>query len=69
MDIIDRGVTSMIEANKHWNIPLSSFVDHLNGKTKSKKHVLMEEEDFYCCCLDSKHAKTWTIYIITMSQV
>ncbi len=46
IDIIDRGVTSMIEANKHWNIPLSSFVDHLNGKTKSKKHVLMEEEDF-----------------------
>jgi hypothetical protein len=46
MGIIDRGVTSMIEANKHWNIPLSSFVDHLNGKTNSNKHVLMEEEDF-----------------------
>ncbi len=27
----------MRKANCHWNIPLTSLSDHLNGKTRSKK--------------------------------
>jgi hypothetical protein len=35
--------------NMHWNIPLSSLLDHLNGKIRSRKvdplNVLTKEED------------------------
>jgi hypothetical protein len=36
MDVVERGTHSLSRANKSWNIPMSSLVDHLNGKTKSK---------------------------------
>jgi hypothetical protein len=46
---MERGVT-MKKAIMHWNIPLSSLFDHLNGKTNwckknSFQGVLMEEKD------------------------
>jgi hypothetical protein len=37
MDAIENGTSSLKEANRHWNIPLTSLFDHLYGKTKSRK--------------------------------
>jgi hypothetical protein len=38
-----------MRTNKTWDIPMSSFVNHLNGKIRSRKMgpkgVLIEEED------------------------
>jgi hypothetical protein len=34
MDVVERGACSLKRANGSWNIPMSSLVDHLNGKTK-----------------------------------
>jgi hypothetical protein len=49
MDVVKGGLTSMMKASKHWNIPLSSLLDQLNGKTRKKKMgtlgILIEEED------------------------
>jgi hypothetical protein len=49
MDVVERGTHSLKKANKSWNIPMSSIVDHLNGKTMSRKlgpiGVLTEEND------------------------
>jgi hypothetical protein len=49
MDVIERRTHSIRKANKSWNIPMNSLVDHLNGKTRSKKMglggVLIEKED------------------------
>jgi hypothetical protein len=49
MDVVERGTHSLRRANRSWNIPMSSFFDHLNGKTRSKKMgirgVLIEEKD------------------------
>jgi hypothetical protein len=36
MTIVDKRTHSLRRANKAWNIPLSSFFDHLNGKTRFK---------------------------------
>jgi len=33
------------------------------------KPHLLEGKGCYRCCLDSKHAKTWTIYMIATTQV
>jgi hypothetical protein len=48
MDVTERGTHSLRRANRSWNIPMSSLVDHLNGKTKSRKMglggVLIKEE-------------------------
>ncbi len=48
MDVIERGTHSM-RASKSWNIPMSSLVDHLDGKTRSRKMglggVLTKEVD------------------------
>jgi hypothetical protein len=35
MDAIERGTCFLRRANKHWNIPLSSFSNHINRKTSS----------------------------------
>jgi hypothetical protein len=32
MDVVKRGICSLKRANRSWNVPLSSFFDHLNGK-------------------------------------
>jgi hypothetical protein len=37
MDAIESKTYSLRMANKSWNIPLSSFFDHLNGKTRFEK--------------------------------
>jgi hypothetical protein len=48
MNTMEKGEISMRKVIKHWNIPLSSSVDHLNGKTKCKKvsppSVVMKED-------------------------
>lgn len=41
MDVVERGVISMRKTNKHWDIPLSSLSNHLNGKTKCRKVGLL----------------------------
>ncbi len=49
MDVVERRTHSVKRANKSWNIPMSSIVDHLNGKSRFKKMglrgVLIEKED------------------------
>jgi hypothetical protein len=49
MDAIERGTYSTKKATKQWNLPLISFLDHLNGKTRSRKmgpsRVLTNEKD------------------------
>jgi hypothetical protein len=35
MDTIERGFTSLKEASRYWNIPLTSLLDHLTNKTTS----------------------------------
>ncbi len=37
MEAIERGTHSLKKEKRFWNIPLSSFFDHLNAKTRSKK--------------------------------
>jgi hypothetical protein len=48
MDAIEHGITSLLGANKFCDIPLTSFFDHLNGKTISRRirppSVLTKEE-------------------------
>jgi hypothetical protein len=48
MDVVER-THSRRKAIKSWNIPMSSIIDHLNGKTISRKMgpkgVLTKEED------------------------
>jgi len=49
MDVIERGTHSQRRPCKSWKIPMSSLVDHLNGKTTSKKMgpkcVLIKEQN------------------------
>jgi len=49
MDVVEGRLTSMRKTSKHWNIPLSSFSDHLNGNIRKKKvgtlGILIEEKD------------------------
>jgi hypothetical protein len=49
LDVMKKVVTFFKRANKHWNNPLTSLSNHLNGKTRSKKYgplgVLTFEED------------------------
>lgn len=41
-----RGHTSLrIQASKFWNIPLTSLLDHLNGRKLGPEGVLNGEED------------------------
>ncbi len=37
MDVIERGTCSLRKANSSWNIPLNSFFDRINEKTRSRK--------------------------------
>jgi hypothetical protein len=49
MEAVEQGIYSLRGASQIFHIPLSSFSDHLNGHSRSKKmgppRVLMEEED------------------------
>jgi len=37
VDVDKRGICSLKRAKRSWNIPLSSFFDHFNEKTRSRK--------------------------------
>jgi hypothetical protein len=37
MDVTKKGTHIFAKASRYWNIPLPSFLNHLNGRTKSKK--------------------------------
>ncbi len=37
MDVIEGGQPSSKKANKFWHIQVTSLLDHLNGKTSSRK--------------------------------
>jgi hypothetical protein len=37
MDVVERGHTSLKKASMYWNIPFTSLLDHLNGRTRSMK--------------------------------
>lgn len=37
VDVDKRGICSLRRASRSWNIPLSAFFYHLNGKTRSRK--------------------------------
>jgi predicted HTH domain antitoxin len=37
MDVVERGHTSLKKAAKYWNIPLNSFLDHMNGRIRCRK--------------------------------
>jgi hypothetical protein len=49
MDVLERGITTLKRASRHWNIPICSLLDHLNGRTRNRKNrfgrVLTYEED------------------------
>ncbi len=49
VDAIEKRTHSLRSTKKSWNIPMNSFSDHLNGKTKSRKMgprgVLIEKKD------------------------
>jgi hypothetical protein len=37
MDVVERGHTFLKKVTKYWNIPLSSLLDDMNGRTRCKK--------------------------------
>jgi hypothetical protein len=37
IDVVEKGTHSLKRVSRLWNIPMSSLINHLNGKTKSKK--------------------------------
>jgi hypothetical protein len=37
MDKVEHDIVSLWGVNKFWGIPIISFSDHLNGKTRSRK--------------------------------
>jgi len=66
MDAIEKGTHSIRRVNKSWNTPMNSLVNHLNGRTISRKmglgSVLTKEEDVVVITLDISNAKMWTIH-------
>jgi hypothetical protein len=36
-DAMERGDSSLLKVIKYWNIPLTSFSNHFNSRTKSRK--------------------------------
>jgi hypothetical protein len=49
LDVVERRIISLRWANKFWGMFITSFCNHLCGKTKSRKigppSVLIKEED------------------------
>jgi hypothetical protein len=37
MDAVERGHISLRKIARYWNIPFISLLDHLNGRTRSRK--------------------------------
>jgi hypothetical protein len=72
MDIMERGQLSLKKVNKFWHILVTSLLDHLNGKTKSRKQgpqgVLTNQEDEALCGLDFGNARMWTFNHLALVQ-
>jgi hypothetical protein len=49
MDALERGMTTLKKTSKHWSIPISSFSNHLIGRTRNQKMgfggLFTDEED------------------------
>jgi hypothetical protein len=49
MDALERGITTLKKTSKHWSIPISSFSNHLIGRTRNQKMgfggLFIDEED------------------------
>ncbi len=49
MDVVEREHTSLQNTDMYWNIPFTSLLSHLNGRTRSRKTgpqgVLIELKD------------------------
>jgi hypothetical protein len=61
MDVIKNGTHSMKRANKSWKIPMISFTNHLNGKTKAKRCAYKRRRcnsDY----MDIINPRMWTIH-------
>jgi len=37
MDVVEKGIISLRNASRHYNIPLTLLSNHLYGKTRSRK--------------------------------
>jgi hypothetical protein len=37
MDVVERGDTSLRKVAKYWNIPMTSFLDHLHSRIRCRK--------------------------------
>jgi hypothetical protein len=66
MDAIERGTHSIRKVNKSWNIPMNSFINHPNGRIRSRKMglggVFTKEENIDVITWDINNARIWTIH-------
>jgi hypothetical protein len=53
MDPMERGETSLRVISKHWHIPLTSFSNHLNEKTRSRN------KEYEVCSLRRRMQQRW----------
>jgi hypothetical protein len=37
MDVVEKGHTSLKKVAKYWKIPLTSILDHMNGRIRCRK--------------------------------
>jgi hypothetical protein len=72
MDAVERGITSFLGANKFWGILVTSFSDHLNGKTISRKieplGVLTKEENEVVAWV-FEYVGMWDVHTIAIIQM
>jgi hypothetical protein len=72
MDAIECGITSFLGANKFWGILVTSFSDHLNGKTRSRKieplGVLTKEENEVVAWV-FQYVGMWVVHNIATIQM
>ncbi len=61
MDTIMKRACSLMKVNKSWNIPITSFLDHINDKTRCMKKkvpcMLTKEEDANVVVLNLVYAR------------
>jgi len=71
MDVVEKGTHSLRRVSRLWNIPMSSLINHLNGKTKSRKMGLrgvFKKKRCYSDQVDLRHARMWTIHKPTIIE-
>ncbi len=65
MDVVERGDTSLKKAAKYWNILMTSFFNHFNGRIRCRKvelpRCVNKIGGWSNGYLGSKHAKGWII--------